>query len=140
MTRDDIAEVIRKIPALNAHGVGIFEGGRGLSATQREELLERETRELLGSEDACTRICEWLKDITPIKTVEQSSYSLKHVAEPEIGYVTNGSFIAAAVHSGFPFRVNPGSPNVSFGMSEKSIKAKRRQNKGPTAPTNTPEA
>jgi hypothetical protein len=62
------------------------------------------------------------------KTINRrhSSYGLKHLAEPEIGYVTNGAFIAAAVHCGFSFETYPDSPNVCFGISEKSIKAKQR--------------
>ena len=46
---------------------------------------------------------------------------MKHLAEDEIGYVTNGAFIAAAIHCGFPYQLIPDSPNVRFGISEKSL-------------------
>ena len=45
----------------------------------------------------------------------------KLVVEQEIGYVTNGAFIAAAVHCGFDFKIEPDSPNPYFNMSKKSI-------------------
>ncbi len=69
----------------------------------------------------------WLEDnIEPIKTVNRrhSSYGLKHIAEPHSPkrYLTNGVFIAAALIAGYPVMFDD-TPNPSFGMSEKSIKA-----------------
>jgi len=54
-------------------------------------------------------------------------YGLKHIAEKEMGYVLNGVFIAAAIHSGFPYELIPDSPNVRFGISEKSLPTYRRR-------------
>jgi hypothetical protein len=125
MTRDDIVSAMEMIPNLGGHGVGIFDPARKLSPAERAASLEAERESLLSDVEGCTRVCEWLSDLEPIRTVKHSSYGLKHLAEKEIGYITNGAFIAAAVHAGFPFRVNPGSPNVTFGISERSLKRKR---------------
>jgi len=43
------------------------------------------------------------------------------MAEQEIGYITNGVFIAAAIHCGFDVKFD-GSPNVMINISEKSLK------------------
>jgi hypothetical protein len=44
------------------------------------------------------------------------------MAEKEIGYVTNGMFICAAVHCGFDFKIE--QPNAMFNISERSLKQK----------------
>ena len=46
-----------------------------------------------------------------------TSYGLKHVAEREIGYITNGVFIAAAIAEGFVVRRVKGTPNARIGIS-----------------------
>lgn len=127
MTKADIEAVMREIPELGDFGVGIFNQGRGKSLEERRAEREAEKRALLNSADICTKICEWLADFEMTKAInhKHSSYGLKHLAEKEIGYITNGAFIAAAVHSGFPFKVFPDSPNMCFGISERSIKAKK---------------
>lgn len=46
----------------------------------------------------------WLRQFDKIKTVNKrgTSYGLKHGAARDIGYVTNGVFIAAALAEGSP--------------------------------------
>ena len=46
-----------------------------------------------------------------------SSYGLKHVAEAEIGYTTNGAFIAAAIAEGFIVRRVGDGPNALLNIS-----------------------
>ena len=125
MTRDDIAAVMKQIPYLNEFGVGLFNGGLGLTPDERAQQLETDKQALLRSAESCTKICIWLSELRPAKHFRRSSYGLKHLAEPEIGYVTNGAFIVAAVHCGFPYRVKSGSPNVDIGISEMSLRRKR---------------
>jgi hypothetical protein len=128
MTRDEIEAVLSKLPGLGDSGMGVFDPGRELLPKERQKQLEAERKELLESSESCTRVCEWLADLKPIKTINRrhTSYGLKHIAEPEIGYVTNGAFIAAAVHCGFNYETSRESLNVFFGISERSIKAKLR--------------
>jgi len=123
MTRDDIAAVMKKVPLLNDFGIGLFEQGRGLSKEEQDARLQKGREQLLDSAESCTRICGWLSSRGKIKTINKrhSSYGLKHMAEKEIGYVTNGAFITAAIHCGFPYELIPGDPNVFFGISEKSL-------------------
>lgn len=122
MTQDDIQAVIDKLPTLGAFGLGLYLAGRD---------MDRDREELLRSTERCTRVCEWLADLKPTKYVSgiYGSYGLKHIAEEEIGYITNGVFIASAVHCGFPFQPYRNSPNVAFGISAKSIKAKEAANR-----------
>ena len=62
-----------------------------------------------------------MKQIKKRKTVNRrrTAYGLKHIAEREIGYITEQTFIAAAIHMGFTHK---GVGPVHFGMSETSIK------------------
>lgn len=124
MTKKKIASVIKKVPELTDFGIGLYEGGRGLSKKEYELKFKSEQEKLLNSTDDFEKICNWLTKIDKIKTINtrRSSYSLKHIAEKEIGYITNGVFIAAAIYSGFNFKIYSDSQNVYFGMSEKSIK------------------
>lgn len=73
--------------------------------------------------------CEWLQGCKPRKTINTSfsSYRLKQMVEAwasEAGrknyYVSNGAFIAAAIHMGFDLKPDFDSPNVRFNISGKS--------------------
>lgn len=127
-SREDIQRVMDQVPGLNAFGVGVFFlDGRDPERAVVE--LDRGRRELLNSAEAVAKVCEWLQGVEKTKTPKISSYYLKHVAEDEIGYVTNGVFIVAAILCGFPYRVNSGSPNVAFGVSERSIRDRQQARK-----------
>jgi len=73
--------------------------------------------------------CEWLHGCLQRKTINSShsSYNLKHMVEAwakktgqEDYYVSNGAFIAAAIHMGFDWKQDFDSPNVRFNISKKS--------------------
>ncbi len=73
--------------------------------------------------------CEWLQGCKPRKTINTSisSYRLKHMVEAwarkidrDDSYVSNGAFIAAAIHMGFDWKPDFDSPNVRFNISGKS--------------------
>lgn len=118
MTQDDLDMILARFPDLSDYGIGIdWPVTRANFDQHREDLLE--------SLDDCNRVCKWLKciDETPHFNHTISSYGLKHVAENEIGYVTNGAFIAAAIFCGFRPRFRRDSVNVWFNMSHKSIRA-----------------
>jgi hypothetical protein len=48
-----------------------------------------------------------------------TSYGLKHIAVEEIGYITNGVFIAAAIAEGFRVVRIDDSPNALLNISSK---------------------
>jgi hypothetical protein len=62
----------------------------------------------------------WLRQFSKIKAPNKcgTSYGLKHCAEDDIGYTTNGCFIAAAIAEGFAVRrTDYDSPNAWFNIS-----------------------
>ena len=133
--KTDIQSAIDKLPYLNNFGVGLYgikltdlknsiKNG-DLSKKARQQLQD-DTNELLNSSEQFYKTCEWIdSNVTKIKSINNghTSYGIKHLAENDIGYITNGVFITAAIHSGFNFKLSdPDSPNVMFNMSEKSIK------------------
>jgi hypothetical protein len=121
MTRNEIAAAIEKCPGLNAFGIGSF---RGVPTSDRLSQMEADRQELLNDTDGCTRAASWLSEHEKLKTVGRgrSSYGLKHIASLKVGYLTNGAFIAAAVHLGFPWARLGSGPNVGIGISERSLR------------------
>jgi len=113
------------IPLLNDFGIGEFDHGRGLSRAEREARIAQDRARLRASSAAVARVVDWLvRNVAPTKTINPrgTSYSFKHTAEREIGYVTNGVFIAAGVIAGYPYKIVDGSPNVRFGFSAQSLR------------------
>lgn len=132
-----LAITMGKLPNLTDFGIGLYQGDRKLTPEQREAKHVEMRAVLRGSSDRVARVVDWLKkNIQPIKTISKrrTSYGLKHFAEKDTGYITNGVFIAAAIIAGYPYEIQPESPNVCFGMSERSITALtkvRRTRSGP---------
>lgn len=125
MTKADIQRIIDDVPELNDFGVGVYDDQKK-TPEERTENLNAGKVDLLKSVDACNKLCKWMADVERVGSINErigSSYHLKHIAEAEVGYVTNGAFITAAIFCGFRYRIEPGSPNVYFGMSGRSIKA-----------------
>lgn len=116
MTRADIAAVIALHPDLSDNGLNTPEARR-----------PEWQADLLDSADSCTRICEWLGPFRRVQPHTETSYGIKHIAEPEIGYVTNGAFIAAVVHLGIPYRRFFDSPNITVGLSRRDLAAARER-------------
>lgn len=127
---NQLESVMRQHADLTYFGIGIFDECRKPPEQRRiEHAAQRE--KLRQSADRVHATVEWLRsNIEPVQAINQrrTSYGLKHVAEKQIGYITNGVFIAAALIVGYRHEARPGSPNVSFGMGERSIKAVERAN------------
>lgn len=118
-----LAITMKEEPALNAIGIS-FPFDSSLSLSQRQVKFKEAREELKNSFPEIDKIASWFQDnIVPIKTIDRSrtSYRLKHIVERQIGYITNGQFIAAAIICGYPYKAIYGSPNVYFGMSKKSF-------------------
>ncbi|AEH16323.1 hypothetical protein [Shewanella baltica] len=124
MSREAIQAVINQVPELTDFGISIYTNGRVLDKTQKKAEFDKSQSSLLGSSESFEKTVSWLKQVEEIKSfnLRRSSYGIKHLAERDIGYITNGVFIAAAIHSGFKYKINYDSPNVQFNMSEKSLK------------------
>ncbi len=123
MPQDCIQKAIDQVPELTDFGIGIFEHGRGLTPTQRTSKFQEYQQKLLDSAEEFEKTCEWLSTKERRKTINKShtSYGLKHMAERDIGYITNGVFIAAAIHCGFKIQFFHGSANVCINISEKAL-------------------
>src|SRR5262249_23851326 len=133
---------IMKIPGLSAYGIG-FPRHDDLKPHEHEKWFRREQAELLNDVDGCSRAEAWLRDKPKRKYVNwrHSSYGLRRIAEKEIGYVSHGAFIAAAIHCGFPYQILPHSPNPSFGICESALQARKlRHQRIPAVPGSTPSA
>lgn len=129
--------VMEKIPRLTWHGMGIGPSRDGRETASQHDARFRDAREGMRSEPFAAeflRSLTLIRRIVPIKTINPrtSSYKLKHIAENlkcvyptgrRLGphYVSNGAFIAAAVHSGYRHREYHGSFNTTFNMSERCI-------------------
>ena len=125
-TKEKIQLAMKKVPNLTDFGIGLFEQDRKLPDNEQKKKFKEEQKALLENTEEFERVCEWLYTVNKIKTINKNhtSYGLKHLAEKTIGYSTNGTFIAAAIYSGFDIKIEKDSPNPMFNMSEKSLKMK----------------
>lgn len=120
-----LAITMMKVPLLNDFGIGLFDGDRKKSQAEKDAILAKDEATLRNSVAEVGITVQWLlENVQPTKTINKhhTSYGLKHIAEKDIGYITNGVFIAAGIIAGYPYEIPYGFPNVPFGMSEKSIK------------------
>jgi hypothetical protein len=118
-TRADIQTVLDNNPLLCDSGFTSHRE-RGRSAEESKRMFDQRRNELLNSVDECNRCCEWITaNLQPVKTPTTESYHLKHVAEKDIGYITNGLFIVAALLCGLT--VKRYSINAGVGVSKRSV-------------------
>ncbi len=100
-----------------------------LSGYSPEEFQEQR-KGLKESSETFDLCVGWIAtNLTPRKTINNdcSAYGIKHMAEPEIGYSTNGVFIAALIHCGYQFRRLPNNPNAWFNVSGESLSVIRKR-------------
>ena len=106
--------IMEQHPALHNGGYG---GKPSVNTQENRDALA-------GSVEAFARVRDWVAaNLQPIKGTNRrrSSYGMKHIAESEIGYITNGVFIAAMLANGYRMDPNPGY-NPSFNVSEDALK------------------
>lgn len=120
MNRQDIEKIIQEVPELTSNGI----------ANKSDSSFDESRERLLNSGAEIAKIANWLSGINKIKSINthRSSYGMKHIAEIELGYISNGAFIAAAIYCGYKYKAYNNSPNVSFNMSERSIKQRVKNN------------
>jgi hypothetical protein len=116
-------------PELTPYGFGVFDfRGEGRRPGWRAETLRQEREKLRGQLNSFVAARAWLRRFPRLKRVNRrrgTSYGLKHVAEREIGYLTNGVFIAAAIAEGFVVRRIKHSPNARIGISSSAWRWER---------------
>lgn len=118
------------LPRLNYYGIGVD----GEARTRREKgdaFMDRQLAdwraEMAKHLDQIAICADWLGEVESVKTPQFGSYSCKHRVERwcrtkgKCQYISNGSFIAAAVGLGFSYEPIQGTPNVAFGFSKRSI-------------------
>jgi hypothetical protein len=108
---------------LTAFGFGVWHG------TPDEDLdaaFDEARRQLLQDAPQFESACEWIeRRLQPRQTINGAydSYALKHVAEREIGYLTNGTFIAAMAACGY--ELQPAGANALFNVCSQSVEQAR---------------
>lgn len=128
-----LAKVMIEEPLLNSFGIGSFERpGTKWAVSMMPEEFEKNRKSLMAEASDVKWCSEWLiGNLAPIKSINlrSTSYGLKHL----IGrysprkYLTNGAFISGAIIAGYRYRTFPDSPNVSFGISQRSVSALSRR-------------
>lgn len=124
MTKEIIRRILDIEPNLTDFGMGIYEFGLNMTPEERKTKFIEKQNSLLNNVEQFQKACQWLSTKDKINSINQkhNSYGLKHLAEKEIGYITNGIFIAAAIHCGFKVKKFDDSPNVCINISEKSLR------------------
>jgi hypothetical protein len=115
--RSAMQYVMERYPNLTAEGFDTLWPAKMPPARQAK--FDADRAELLKPDmlAAFARAIVWLEQFDARKSFNQdgTSYSLKRVAEPEIGHIHDGAFIAASVAAGFDARpAGVGSPNAAM--------------------------
>lgn len=100
-----VIQKIEAIPGLSMHGFGVF-GENQLPPEIAAQKLQQERRVLVRSDSlrAVFLLMEWSKErLQAVNEINYrlSSYALKHLAEKEVGYVSNGQMILALILLGY---------------------------------------
>lgn len=123
MVNQNLKNVLDAHPTLCDFGYSLY--GCGLTNEERKERLVKERQYMLDNySEKFEQVVRWLSRFSKTKTIRKShsSYGLKHICERDVGYITNGLFIAAAIHCGFDFqRSSLMSPNLFFNISKKEV-------------------
>jgi hypothetical protein len=115
----EMERILEQEPTLSDFGFGLAD----FYKTREEAVVKfREDRERICDSNCLAEFIAargWLKQFAKLKSFNKrgSSYSLKHVAEHDIGYVSNGVFIAAAIAEGFRVQRIGDSPNAWLNIS-----------------------
>jgi hypothetical protein len=100
----EMQRVLDQQPQLGNFGFGVYAPERKTGLEQATELA-RKRDEIRSPVSLAAFIATraWLRRHNKRKTINRSgtSYGLTHVAERDVGYITNGAFIAAAVAEDF---------------------------------------
>ena len=112
-------------PLLTDFGLGL---PYGTKIRSRRKKMKEEKARLISKQLQFELVCRWLNEVEKTESINSShtSYFLKHIAERgcEIGHISNGVFIAAAIYCGFSYKTARNHPNVVFNMSQASIQQK----------------
>jgi hypothetical protein len=110
----DIDRTLEREPLLSDNGLKHRDIGEAEFLKWREDMrTPRSLAQFMAARG-------WLRQFSKIKALNRrgTSYGLKHCAEDDIGYLTNGVFIAAAIAEGFTVRRSqPNSPNAWLNIS-----------------------
>jgi hypothetical protein len=132
-----LAITLAKEPTLNDAGMGLSSTDRAKSREERVAAFQQGRRQIWERIDAIEMAVVWLKEkVKPTKRMNprRSSYGTKHVAEPDIGYISNGAWIAALLIAGFDIKIHWDSLNTDVALSERSLRAiedERQENPRP---------
>lgn len=111
LTKTYVAAVLDRLPTLSTNG---------LTTCRKQADFARDRESLLSDDgiEMASRARVWMLPFAKRKTAyhRYSSYGLKHIAEPAIGYTTNGAFIIGAIAAGFDMHARPGDTNPSFNV------------------------
>lgn len=130
-TNQDFLKALEKEPYLIDFGIRCsFHIDRKRTAEENHAIFQGQKESFADSGYREFNVCcEWLQGCATRKTINTSfsSYRLKHLVEAwakkagrDDYYVSNGAFIAAAIHMGFDWKPDFDSPNVRFNISGKS--------------------
>jgi len=113
---------------LTNFGIGVPTASGGIAA--RKKRFKSEQIRLLNNEERFESACTWLQGLEKSQEVNRrhTSYFMKHIAERRIGgHLSNGAFIAAALHCGFKFEHSSHYPNLFFNIDEDSLQAAHKE-------------
>ena len=117
-----IKKIVDENPEITDFGFSSLEDGKKLSKMERQRLITQERTRLYNSILSIEKIYYWIcNNLVVQSTINKniSSYNLKQKAELDVGYISNGAFIVAALYSGLKYRRV--GPNAYFNIKSSYI-------------------
>jgi len=128
----DIKKVFKEYPTLNSFGFGVFDSGVISKVEVAKQIVTGQSY-IVENLQEVRLVASILLSINKRQSINTklSSYRLKHWVERLFNgptsyagypvYISNGSFIVAAILMGFNIKREHGSPSAWFNVSSKSI-------------------
>lgn len=116
-------DVMERAPTLTEYGLDLHWEFRRKPREEWQAAFDRQRQHLAESGAAFDLCRDWIsRNFEMQKTIcyAATSYRLKHIAEREIGYISNGTFIAAMIACGYNWV--PDGPNAYFNITRRSIR------------------
>lgn len=125
--RAQLEAVLAREPTLNTFGFGLYQDHRREPPEAQAARLAAQRQQLRDDLDRVQATCAWITaHLSPRQTLNPryGSYGLKHTVEHDIGYITNGAFIAGMLLCGYRHQVD--GPNAIFNLSARALTRYRR--------------
>lgn len=122
ITEEDFRSMLEAHPYLNYSGGTSGRYDKRTSLEEHDQHVQQQRAALEDDFPDVLKVAEWIRSNTYMtkRITKYSSYGWKHVAEKELGYVSNGQFIAAAILCGYRVQEDEFNPRMNIRLNKET--------------------